>query len=107
MLLYLLTGPPIFLTHPFSHIVTVNTDVTLYCNVSSAVEVAFIWERSIDGSSWSRIYNTQNYMYVVRNIRQTQQYRCVAGNDAGTLISNAATIEVLSKYTITILTCML
>ena len=37
--------------------------------------------------------------YVVRNIQQTEQYRCVTGNDAGALVSNAATIEVLSKYT--------
>ena len=73
-------------------------DVTLYCNVSSAVEVAFAWERRTDGSSWERIPNTQNYKYVMRNIQQTQQYRCVPGNNAGTLVSNAATIEVLSKH---------
>ena len=98
MLLYLLTGPPIFLTHPTSHIVTVGMIVTLYCNVSSAVRVSFVWERSTNGSSWLRINNTQRPYYVVRNAQQTEQYRCIPGNDAGTLISNAATIELLSKY---------
>ena len=49
---------------------------------------------------WKRIDNTQNYKYVVSNIQQTQQYRCVAGNNASTLVSNAAAIEVLSKYSI-------
>ena len=50
--------------------------------------------------SWERIPNTQSYKYVVRNIQQSQQYRCIAGNNAGTLVSNAATIdsEMLSKY---------
>ena len=72
-------------------------NVTLYCNVSSAVSVSFAWETT-NGSSWERIPNTQNYSYVVTNIQQTQQYRCVAGNHAGALVSNAATIEVLSKY---------
>ena len=73
-------------------------NVTLYCNVSSAVSVTFVWESSIDGSLWSRIRDTQRPYYVVRNIQQTEQYRCIAGNHAGILISNAATIEVRSKY---------
>ena len=92
------TGPPIFLTHPTSHTVTVGMNVTLYCNVSSAVSVSFAWERRTDGSLWERIPNTQSYKYTVRNIQQTQQYRCIPGNDAGALVSNATTIEVLSKY---------
>ena len=99
MLFYLLTGPPIFLNHPTSHIVTVGMTVTLYCNVSSAVKVSFVWERKFNRTSWPRISNTQRPYYVVRNIQQTEQYRCIAGNPAGTLVSNAATVEVLSKHT--------
>ena len=71
--------------------------VTLYCNVS-AVIVVFVWEKTTDGSSWSRIRDTQRSYYVVRNIQQTEQYRCLTGNDAGVLYSNTATIEVLSKH---------
>ena len=97
---YILTGPPIFLTHPTSHIITVGMDVTLYCNVSSAVRVSFAWERTTDGSSWSRISNSQRRYYVVRNIQQTEHYRCICGNPAGGLVSSAAIIEVLSKYLI-------
>ena len=73
-------------------------NVTLYCNVSSAVGESFTWGRRTDGSSWSRIDNTQRPYYVVRNIQQTEHYRCVTGNHAGSLVSNTATIEVLSKY---------
>ena len=91
-------GSPIFLTHPTSHIVTVGMNVTLYCNVSSAVSASFVWERRTDGSSWERISNSHSFKFVVRNIQQSQQYRCVAGNHAGALVSNVATIEVLSKY---------
>ena len=95
---YLLVGPPIFLTQPTNHILTVGMNVTLYCNVSSAVGVSFTWEKRTDGNLWERILNTQSYKYVVRNIQHIQQYRCVAGNDVGTIPSDAATIEVLSKY---------
>ena len=69
-------------------------NVTLYCNVSSAVRVSFAWERSTDGSSWSRIRDTQRPYYAVRNIQQTEQYRCLTGNNAGSVLSNAAIIEV-------------
>ena len=72
-------------------------NVTLYCNVSG-FKISFVWERRNDSSSWSRISNTQRPYYVVRNIQQTEQYRCLAGNHAGVLYSNAATIEVLSKH---------
>ena len=75
-------------------------NVTLYCNVSSAVRVSFVWERSTDGSSWSRIRDTQRPYYVVRNIQQTERYQCLSSNDASALYSNAATIEVLSKHLI-------
>ena len=73
--------------------------VSLYCNVSG-FKVSFVWERTKvnDDSLWERIENSQNYKYIVRNIQKTQQYRCTAGNDAGALVSNPATIKVLSKY---------
>ena len=80
--------------------------VSLYCNVSG-IKVSFAWERRTKGVEWSRIRNTQDDKYDVRNIQQYQQYRCTAGNNAGTIISNVATIQVLSKhyYNYT-LTCM-
>ena len=93
------TGPPVFLAHPASHIVTVGMTVSLYCNVSG-IRVSYAWERRSNGGKWSRIRNSGSYKYDVRNIRQSQQYRCISGNRAGTIISNAATIQVLSKYNI-------
>ena len=90
-------GPPHFLAHLISHTVTVGMTVTLYCNVSG-YQVSYVWEKSGDGNVWSRISNTQSYKYEVKNIQQSQQYRCIAGNPAGSRIFNVATIQVLSKY---------
>ena len=95
--LNILIGPPVFLTHPASHIVTVGMTVSLYCNVSG-IKVSYIWERMSNGHKWSRIVNSNSYKYDVRNIQQSQQYRCIAGNDAGTIISKVSTIQVLSKH---------
>ena len=72
--------------------------VSLYCNVSG-IKVSFAWERRTKGVEWSRIRNSQVDKYDVRNIQQYQQYRCIAGNGVGTaIISNVATIQVLSKH---------
>ena len=99
---YLLTDPLLeFVTHPKSHVVTVGMNVSLYCNVTGSV-VSYGWEmKSINGDSWSSISNSNNKVYDVKNIQQSKQYRCVAGykagNDAGSVPSNAATIQVLSE----------
>ena len=86
-----------FLTHPNSHVVTVGMTVSLYCNLSGTV-VSYAWEmRGTNGGSWSRISNSNNYKYDVRNIQQSKQYRCVAGNDVGSITSKVATIQVLSE----------
>ena len=86
-----------FRTHPNSHIVTFGMTVSLYCNVSGII-ISYVWEmRSTTGVSWSRISNSNNYKYDVRNIQQSKQYRCLAGNDAGSVTSKAATIQILSK----------
>ena len=71
--------------------------VSLYCNVSG-IKVSFIWENRTEGVEWSRIRNTQVDKYDVQNIQQYQQYRCIAGNPARSIISNVATIQVLSKH---------
>ena len=95
----MLTGPPIFLAQPASHIVTIGMTVSLCCNVSG-IKVAFAWERRPNGGKWSRINigNIRISKYDVRNIQRSQQYRCIADNPAGSIISNVATIQVLSKH---------
>ena len=71
--------------------------VSLYCNVSG-IKVSYVWERNSSGWKWSRIMKSNSNRYVVSNIQQSQQYRCISGNDAGTIISKVSTIQVLSKH---------
>ena len=90
-------GPPVFLTHPSNHVVTAGMTVSLYCNVSGFV-VSYVWEmRNTNDDQWSRIHSSNSYKYDVRNIQQSKQYRCIAGNDAGVFTSKTATIQILSE----------
>ena len=76
-----------------------GTTITLYCNVTGIV-TSYVWERrNYGGNMWPRITNSNKKSYVVNNIQQSQQFRCVAGNGAGSTVSNTATIQVLSKFT--------
>ena len=89
-----------FLTHPNSHIVTAGMTVTLYCNVSGFA-ISYAWDmKSINGGPWSRINNSNSYKYDVKNIQQSKRYRCIAGNNADTITSNPATIQILSELII-------
>ena len=71
--------------------------VSLYCNVSG-IKIQYVWERRSNGQKWLRIMNSNSYKYDVQNIQRSQWYRCIAGNDAGTYVSNISTIQVLSKH---------
>ena len=92
------TGPPIITTHPSSQLITSNMSIILDCDVSSKEPVTFKWEySSIYGGQWITISNSDNRKLVVKTLEQSEQFRCVASNDAGETSSNIAIITVLSK----------
>ena len=95
-----LTSPDIT-THPASQLVTVSMNVTLNCEGTGKGPIAYHWETSnINGGQWMNISNSNSRTLVVRNLEQSQQYRCVASNEAGSTRSDDATVTVLSKYSI-------
>ena len=95
------TGPPTITTHPTSQLTNVSMSVTLDCEGIGRGSITYHWETSnINGGQWMNISNSKTL--VVRNLEQSQQYRCVVSNEAGSIRSNVATITVLSKH----ITCM-
>ena len=43
--------------------------------------------RNISGGEWSNSSNSNNKRLVVRNLKESQQYRCIVSNEAGDTIS--------------------
>jgi len=73
-------------------------NVTLDCEGIGRGSIKYYWEISnINGKQWMNISNSNIKRLVVRNLEQSQQYRCVAYNEAGSIRSNVATVTVLSK----------
>ena len=94
----MITGPPSITTHPSSQLITIAMTITLNCEGTGGGSITYHWETSkINGGQWMNISNSNSRTLVVRNLDQSQQYRCVVSNEAGSIRSNIATITVLSK----------
>ena len=101
MMTQVFTGPPTITTHPISQLTNVSMSVTLNCEGIGGGLIIYHWETSnINGGRWMNISNSKTL--VVRNLEQSQQYRCVVSNEAGSTRSDVATVTLLSKLLIQI-----
>lgn len=82
-----------------SHVVASNMEVTLSCEASSLDNsVQYHWERkNFLDTTWTVIASARNTSFKPTSM-ESQQYRCVASNDAGRTNSEVANITVLGKY---------
>ena len=105
MMSQVFTGPPTITTHPTSQLTNVSMSVTLDCEGTGKGSITYRWETKRVGSNhWMNINTNNMNRYVVRNLDQSREYRCVVSNEAGDTRSNVATITVLSKlYTNSVL----
>ena len=98
MMTKVFAGPPTITSHPTSQLTTVSMTATLQCRGNSKVSVTYQWETSnINGGQWVNVSDSNSKTLVVRNLEQSQQYRCVVSNEAGSTRSDVATVTVLSK----------
>ena len=92
------TGPPTITTHPTSQLMAVNMNISLDCEGIGEGRIEYHWETSdIDGGQWVVISDSNSRTLIVSNFEQSQQYRCVASNEAGSTRSDVATITALGK----------
>ena len=97
MMTQVFTGPPTIKIHPTSQLTNVSMSVTLKCRATGRGSITYHWETSnINGGQWMNI-NSSKRNFIVENLRQSQQYRCVVSNEAGSTRSDVATITLLGK----------
>ena len=93
-----LTGPPTIITHPTSQLTNMNMSVTLDCEETGRGSIAYHWvTKRVGSKQWMNINNSNKKSYVVRNLDQSREYRCIVSNEAGSARSDVATVTVLSK----------
>ena len=98
MMTQVFTGPPTITIHPTSQLTNISMGVTLDCEGTGRGSITYQWETSNNnGGQWMNISDSNSKTLVVRNLEQSQQYRCVVSNEAGSNRSDVATVTVLSK----------
>ena len=89
---------PNFTAHPANQSASVDQDVTFHVAVSGNPTPTLQWQVSIDnGSTWADIPGEVDSTLAINNVTMSMdgnQYRTVATNDAGSAVSNAATLVV-------------
>ena len=77
----------------------INGKIVLKCRASSVGVPVYSWERS-SGSSWTTVSNDNTTSYTTDTTLAIGQYmyRCRVSNDAGSVVSNNATVNVYGEY---------
>ena len=73
--------------------------ITFMCRASGVGPLVYSWERS-SGSSWTTVSNDSTTSYTTDTTLAIRQYmyRCRVSNDAGSVVSNNATVNVYGEY---------
>ena len=88
-------------THPKSQLVTSYMSINLDCEGDGLGKIKYQWEyRKSNESQWMTIDNSNTTRLVVKNLQQSEQFRCIVSNEAGEIESEIGTLTVLSKYTV-------
>ena len=90
--------------HPTSsNDIPVGRSVTLTCGASGLGTVVYSWERS-SGSNWTTVSNDNSTSYTTDTTLGIGQYmyRCRMSNEAGSVMSNIATVNMYGKYVLVV-----
>ena len=95
----LFAGPPRITNYLTGHNVTMGRSITLTCSASGLGTLAYSWERS-SGRSWTTVSNDNTTSYTTDTTLAIGQYmyRCRVSNEAGSVVSNNATVNVYGEY---------
>ena len=100
------TEKPSITVQPRGVTIREGEDITLSCNASGNPAPTISWTRNgspLDTSNNSRIsFSVNNKQLTITNGSRTDrgEYRCVAKNRVGNATSNASTVNVQCKYSV-------
>ena len=91
---------------PTGGVVPMGQSITLMCT-ASVLGLTYSWERNSSGSSWTTVSkdNTTSYTTDTTLTSGQYMYRCRVRNEAGSVVSNSATVNVYGECS-TVNDCM-
>ena len=86
------------MNYPVGNNVVVGRSITLMCRVNSPGTLVYSWESS-SGGSWTTVSNDNTTSYTTDTTLAIGQYmyRCRVSNEAGSVVSNIATVNVYGE----------
>ena len=77
-----------------------NGSIVLTCRAGSLGTLMYSWERRSSGSSWTTVSNDNTTSYTTNTTLAIGQYmyRCRVSNEAGSVVSNNAIVNVYGEY---------
>ena len=92
-------GIPTITDQPTGDNIIIGRTITLMCRASGIGALVYSWERS-SGGSWTTVSNDNTTSYTTDATLAIGQYmyRCRVSNDAGSVVSNIATVTVYGEY---------
>ena len=93
-------GPPKITNHPTGDDVPMGKSITLMCSASGLGTLVYFWDRRNSGSDWNNIGRAKGIAYTTRKSMAIggYMYRCRVSNEAGSVVSNSATVNVYGEY---------
>ena len=90
--------PPVIEDHPNNATVPLGRSATLMCTGTGDGTLLYSWERS-SGSNWTTVgFNTTSHDTDTTLAIGQYMYRCRVSNEAGSVVSNIATVNVYGEY---------
>ena len=93
-------GPPVVIEQLSSiNYVPLERNITLMCTASGLGTLEYSWEKS-SGGSWTTVSNDSTTSYTTDTTLAIGQYmyRYRVSNEAGSVVSNNATVNVYGEY---------
>ena len=86
--------------HPVGESIVLGFSHTLMCSAIGSGTLRYSWERSSSGNSWTTVSgdNTTSYATDTSLAIGEYMYRCNVSNEAGSIVSNIATVIVYGEY---------
>ena len=93
-------GPPEITDHPRDGDVPMGRSITLMCKASGLGTLVYSWERKSSHKRWTTVSNDSTTSYTTDTILAIGEYvyRCRVSNEAGSVVSNSATVNVYGEY---------
>ena len=88
------TGPPTITIQPTSQLSTIGMTIILNCKGIGRGSLTYRWEQRQQGNRWGTSGSNSSTL-TIRNIQNSNEFRCTVSIEAGSTTSHPAGITIL------------